>query len=114
MEQKPKTNHEMVNVFNSLHPLIIALYEEIQVLSKKKPDGTLNASKVQFINRLLADIKAFLKDEPGDKFLDMLNDEDLPQYSDVVLILSQYSASMQKFKNKYYGWVGNKQTWRVD
>lgn len=117
MPKKPiqgRTNQEKVDVYETTAPLLAALYEEIQALSKKKPDGTLNQSKVQLINRLLTDIKDFLKDEPDKKYLDLINDEDLPQYSDVVLILSQYSASVNKFENKYYGWDGTEHTWLID
>ncbi|OHD09794.1 MAG: hypothetical protein A2086_12800 [Spirochaetes bacterium GWD1_27_9] len=96
------TTKEKVNIFETTSPLFNSLYKEIQDLSKKKPDGTLNESKVKLINRLLNDIKDFLIDEQENKYLDILSDENLPQYSDVVLILSQYSAALQKFKSKYY------------
>ncbi len=79
------------------------MYKEMQDLSKKKPDGTLNPIKVKIINRLLTDIKAILVDESDSKYLDLLDDEMLPQYSDVALILSQFSASIKKFYEKYYG-----------
>jgi hypothetical protein len=38
------------------------------------------------------------------EFLDLLNEDDVPQLSDVTLILSQYVAAMEAFKRKYYGW----------
>ncbi len=93
-----------VDLYETTAPLLESLYQEIQTLSKKKPDGTLNQNKVKLINRLLIDIKTTLSNEPDDKYLDLLNDEDLPQYSDVVLILSQYSAAMKRFKENYYDW----------
>ena len=108
------TTKEKADIFETTSPLLSALYEEIQILSKKKPDGTLNPSKIKLINRLLSDIKELLKDEPDIKYLDMIEDEDLPQYSDVVLILSQYSASMDKFENRYYGWDGVVHRWFID
>ena len=108
-----RTTQEKVNIYETTAPLLAALYEEIQALSKKKHDGTSNQSKVQLINRLLVDIKELLKDEPDNKYLDLISDEDLPQYSDVVLILSQYSASLNKFEDKYYGWNGTEHTWRI-
>jgi len=54
------------------------------------------------INRLLIDIQKVLKDESGSKYLDLLDEETLPQYSDVVLILSQFSAAMGSFYDRYY------------
>lgn len=102
---------DKVDLYETTAPLLESLYKEIQTLSKKKPDGTLNENKVQLINRLLKDIKKNLRDESDDKYLDLLNDEDLPQYSDVVLILSQYSAALERFKENYYGWDGVTKRW---
>ena len=101
---KGTTTKEKVAAYETTEPLLEALYKEIQDLSKKKPDGTLNQTKVKMINRLLQDIQSFLKDEPDNKYLDLLEDESLPQYSDVTLILSQWSSSVKKFHEKYYGW----------
>src|SRR5918992_443750 len=96
------TTKEKVQVYETTAPLLSAMYREIQELSKKKPDATLNSNKVKLINRLLADIKEMLSHEPDSKYLDMIDDQDLPQYSDIVLILSQYSATMSRFEERYY------------
>ena len=100
--ERKATTKEKVEVYQTTSPLLVAMYQEIQILSKKKPDGTLNAGKVKLINRLLSDIKDVLEDEPDIKYLDLLSDDDLPQYSDVVLILSQFSTAFKRFKEKYY------------
>jgi len=97
-----ETTREKVDVYETTVTLLDAMYKEMQDLSKKKPDGTLNPTKVKIINRLLADIKAILNDEPDSKYLDLLDDATLPQYSDVALILSQFSASIKKFREKYF------------
>jgi len=94
------TTQDKVNTYESTAPFLESLYKEIQILS----DGTLNQYKVKIINRLLSDIKTMLSGETDSKYLDLVNDEDLPQYSDVVIILSQYSAAMDKFKHRYFGW----------
>lgn len=102
-EINPKTTtQDKVDIYESTLPFLESLYKEIQILSKKKPDGTLNQNKVKIINRLLSDIKTMLKDEAESKYLDLLDDNDLPQYSDVVIILSQYSAAMDEFRQRYY------------
>ena len=98
------TTQDKVNTYESTAPLLESLYKEIQILSKKKPEGTLNQHKVKLINRLLSDIKTMLSNEAESKYLDLVNDEDLPQYSDVVIILSQYSAAMYKFNHRYNRW----------
>jgi hypothetical protein len=91
-----------VKAYETTVPLLRAMYAEFQELSKKKPDVTLNQSKVNLVNRLLKDIREFLADEPDCKYLDILNDETLPQNSDVVLVLSQYSAAMNHFHERFH------------
>ena len=87
-----------------LNPLLQAMYREFADLSKKKPDGVLNKNKIQMVNRLLKEILELLEDEPNIRFLDLLDEEEIPQYSDVVLILSQYSAAMKQFRDMHYGY----------
>lgn len=84
--------------FETLWPLLLSMQNEYSELSKKKQDGTLNKLKVQGVNRLLIDLKELLKDEPSIRYLDVLSDDDLPQYSDVTIILSQFVAAMTSFR----------------
>jgi hypothetical protein len=76
-----------------------------QELSKKKHDGVLNKRKVQIVNRLLRDVFTILDGETTRGYLDLLEEDDLPQNSDVVLILGQAVAAMEAFKNKYHRWL---------
>lgn len=87
-----------------LCPLLSGIYGELQELSKKKPDTPLNNFKVKSINRVLEPIKELLKEENMYPFLDVLDMDDMPTNSDVVLILSQYIKSMDIFHDKYYGY----------
>jgi hypothetical protein len=80
-------------------------------LSKKKQDGALNPLKVKMINRLLRQIKEILGSDPSIEFLDLLDEETLPQNSDAVLILGQFDAAMKQFKEKHHGWDGSEHTW---
>lgn len=105
------TTREKAISYDAVISLLSALYEEIQELSKKKPEATLNAQKVKMINRLLQDLLLILAEEPNAKYLDLVNDEDLPQYSDVVLILSQYVAAMKAFHKKYYRYHEGTHQW---
>jgi hypothetical protein len=102
-------------LFDSIAPLVHAMKEEYSELSKKKPDATLNKLKVQGVNRLLADLRTVLKDEPTLKYLDILSDDDLPQYSDVTLILSQYVAAMEAFKasRQFHNQATYANEWRI-
>lgn len=91
-----------VDQYELLYPLLEASYVEIQELSKKKPESPLNSYKVKAINRILIPLKELLKDENVYDFLDVLDTDDLPTNSDVVLILSQYKKAMVMFRDSYY------------
>lgn len=97
-----KTSKAMVALYETVQPMASGLYKEIQELAKKKPDLTLNANKVKIINRVLVDIREMIKEEAEIKYLDLLDDDILPQYSDVLLTLSQYIAALKAFHDRYY------------
>ena len=102
-----RTTSEKVAAYEVLAPQLTALQGELRDLAKKRPDATLSTSKVAFMNRLLADIKELLKDEGASKYLDLLDDLAVPQFSDAVLVVSQYSAALDAFHSRYYGWDEN-------
>ncbi len=84
------TTQENVDAYNSFYEVFSHLYRELKVLGSKKPTETLSESKVKIVNRLLQDMRITMEGEPEYKYLDLLDDETLPQYSDAILILSQY------------------------
>ncbi|WP_187262949.1 hypothetical protein [Pontibacter beigongshangensis] len=94
------TNAQIVK-FQMLNELADSIYTEMKEFAKKKPDDPLNKFKVKNINRVLSQLKEFLKDEPTIDFLDHLDDESLPSNSDAILIIGQFKASMDNFRNKY-------------
>jgi len=94
------TDAEIVN-FEMLNELAESIYLEMKEFSKKKPDDALNAFKVKNVNRVLTQLKQFLKDEPTVDFLDLLDTESLPSNSDAILIIGQFKASMDNYRNKY-------------
>lgn len=85
-----------------LMPLLKAMFREFQDATKKKPDGALNRQKVIIVNRLMKDVLTIIEGEKTRDYLDLLNEDDLPQNSDVVLILGQAVAAMEAFEKKYY------------
>lgn len=95
-------------------PLLKAMYGEFKELSKKKPDGAVGKGKVKIVNRLLGKCRELLADEPSVEFVDLLDEDDLPQNSDVILGLSQYVAAMTQFRSTYYGWQTNVYAWVVE
>lgn len=102
---------ELSEKFDMLSPMLDAALNEMREFSKKKQDGVLNTFKVKIINRLLVEIKILLSCEKSTIYLDTLDEDTLPQNSDAVLILGQFTAAMSQFKNKYYGWDGNEHKW---
>ena len=98
---------EDVDQYELLTPLLESTYREISELSKKKPDAPLNAFKIKMINRILEPLKELLKNETIIQYLDILDTDDLPSNSDVVIILSQYIEAKKMFKENYYIWDQN-------
>lgn len=108
------TTEEKVQQFEKVIGVFSELFKELKELGKKKPDMTLSAAKVKLINRLLDDVRVTLSDAPDAKYLDILDDDTLPQYSDAILILSQYEGALKSFKERHYGYRnGHGTTWVI-
>jgi hypothetical protein len=107
------TTAEKGKKYDSLMPLLEAMFREFQDAAKEKPDGVLNKRKVEIVNRLLRDILSILEGEVTRDYLDLLDENDMPQNGDVVLIIGQAVAAMHAFKDKYYGYISriSAQTW---
>jgi hypothetical protein len=107
------TTQQKADAYDNVAPVFESVYEEIQELCKKKPEATLNKAKVALINRILADVKEFLEGMPVIKYLELLDDDALPQYSDVVLILAQYDAGLKQFRQRHYGFFLGEHQWVI-
>lgn len=88
--------------FDMVSPMVQSAHKEMSELSKKKQDGVLNELKVRHINRLLKQIQDVLEEDPSTHFLEILDEETLPQNSDAVLILGQWIAAMQQFRTRHH------------
>ncbi len=106
-----KTTLKKASTHDITTPLLNAMFEEFKELAKKKPEAAVSKSKLVIANRLLQRVRETLADEESIEFLDLLNEDDVPQVSDVTLIFSQYVAAMKAFKAKYSGWNGAEQDW---
>lgn len=86
-------------LFDKIEDQIEGMYQEIGLLSKKKPDGPINKFKLKLINKLLIDANELLGEQylPFEDFSEFKEDE-LPTASDIVLILSQYLKGMDKLR----------------
>ncbi len=87
--------------FIMLYDFLESAYIEIKDFSKKSPDAALNEKKVKNLNRILKDIKDILINEPTASYMDVLDEEMLPSYSDVVLSMSQYRSALEHYRKKY-------------
>jgi hypothetical protein len=93
---------EQTAKYDMLSPMLDSAIQEMREFSKKKQDGIVNTTKINIINRLLKDLKDVLTSEPSTGYLDLLDEETLPQNSDAVLILGQYRAAMDRFRERHY------------
>jgi hypothetical protein len=88
--------------YKLLKDMLHSQKKEFDLLSKKKADEQLNPMKIKIANRVLEPLKELFKHEESHKFLDTLNEDEMPTNSDVVLIISQYETAVNEFRSKYY------------
>jgi hypothetical protein len=99
----PPTEAEAAT-FDRLVPMLEAAHREMGELSKKKQDGLVNSLKIRNLNRLLTELRKLLEKDPSQGFVELIDEETLPQNSDVVLLLSQWQAALSQYKKRHYGW----------
>ncbi len=95
------TTPEIAAKHDTLMPLLRDMARNFADFARKKPDATLSKQKVEIVNRLLRDILVILQGEPTASYLDLLDNEVLPQNSDVVLVLGQFVVAMERFAARY-------------
>ncbi len=97
---KISSTQEKAELLTVTRPLLKAMFLEFKELSKKKPDGAVSKSKIKVVNRLLEKCRNLLQNELSIEYLDLLDEDDFPQNSDIVLMLSQYESAMDQFFTK--------------
>ncbi len=109
-------NQQQVEQFLKLQPQLKSAYDEISLLSKKKPTDSLNTFKLKFINSILSRANEILGDvyKPFPDEFSLFDENDMPNNSDVVFILSHYLTSLEKIrcdniKHSEYKW-----RWLID
>lgn len=100
----PSPTEEQATTYDQLVPMLEAAHREMTELSKKKQDGIVNALKIKMLNRLLAELSKVIEKDPSHAFVDMLDEDTLPQNSDAVLVLSQWQAALKQFRDRHYGY----------
>ena len=109
-------NKEQVEVFLKLQPQLKSAYDEIALLSKKKPTDSLNKFKLKFINSILSRANEILEDryKPFSEDFTLFNEDDMPNNSDVVFILSHYLTSLEKLRCDNIKYSSINWYWLVD
>jgi len=107
------TSKEAVAAYETTTNIFAALFREIKEIGRKKSDLVVSEFKVKQVNRLLTDMKEFLKDEPEGKYLDLLDAESLPQVADVILVMAQYEGALKAFHSRHYGLHRGDRQWVI-
>ncbi|WP_334160342.1 hypothetical protein [Achromobacter insolitus] len=104
-----------VDRFEKLAGQVLGLYEEMSILSKKSPNDAVNKFKLKFINHQLSESNELLAERyrPFDDF-EIFSEDDVPQNSDVVFILSQYLQCMEKLRGDHVIPRNGRWYWRVE
>ena len=105
------TTDAAVETYLASTPIFEGLIKEIRELSRKKPDATMSTGKVKMVNRVLNDLLNILKTEPTGKYLEILDDESLPQVSDAVLMMVQFESALEAFESKYHQYIDSEHHW---
>ncbi len=93
-------NKQQVVTFLKLQPQLKSAYDEITLLSKKKPTDSLNDFKLKFINSILSRANEILEDKykPFPDDFTLFDKDDMLNNSDVVFILSHYLTALEKLR----------------
>ena len=100
-----------VEEFKTLLPLIEAVHDDFKELTRKNQNVPLSPTKIQMVNRLLARVKELLREEPSGAFLDLLNEDVIPQNSDALLILGQHKAALHRYRERWAQYSDISQSW---
>ena len=107
----PPPTDEPAATYDRLVPMLEAAHREMGELSRKKPDGIVNTLKIKMLNRLLSELGKVIENDPSYAFVDMLDEETLPQNSDAVLVLSQWQAALTQYRARHHGFDSIAHRW---
>ena len=104
-----------VDKFEKIAGQLLSIYEEISLLSKKNPHDALNKFKLKFINMHITAANEFLaeKYKPLEGFV-RFEEDDMPQNSDVVFVVSQYLQALEKLRADNVSLRDGAWHWRIE
>lgn len=92
-------NREEILLFEKIHAQLCSFYEDVTLLVKKNPKDEMNTFKLKLINNALEHANQIIGDlKPFDDFDQFDIDGDMPNNSDVAIILGQYINCMDVLK----------------
>ena len=90
---------EQIADFEKILAQLKSFYDDTNVLVKKNPREEMNTFKLKLINKVLVKANAIVGDsKPFADFTEFNIDEDMPNNSDVSMILGQYISCMEVIK----------------
>ena len=109
-------NTEQVETFLKLQPQFKSAYDEVALLSKKKPTDSLNKFKLKFVNSILSRANEILEDsyKPFPEEFSLFDENDMPNNSDVIFILSHYLTSLEKLRCDNINFSDFEWCWVID
>ena len=92
-------NQKSIEDFEKLYVQIVGVKAELDLLSKKAPNDSVNKFKLSFVNQLLESANKLLQSEylPFSTFT-LFDVETMPSNSDAVFILNQYIKCLNRLK----------------
>jgi hypothetical protein len=87
-----------VQKFEMIEPQLDALRLEFNQLKAKKPEAPVSKTKIKMVNAVLGDALELRERLPEAKYLTLLEEDDIPQVSDVAILLSQFEKAMSRFE----------------
>lgn len=88
---------EQIKEYAVVLPMMESMLDEIKTISTKKHDAKLSILKVKMINRLIVTSRELLASQPVLEYLEEIDEHNLPEYSDVSIILRQYIEALKQF-----------------
>jgi len=103
-----------VEQFNKTYVQLETLHNEVTLLSKKSPVDGVNKFKLKLINGILESANTILGQRKPFEDFAVFDENELPNNSDVTLILSQYLSCMEVIRAANILYYGGWWYWKVD
>lgn len=108
-------NREEILLFEKIHAQLSSFYEDVTMLVKKNPKDEMNTFKLKLINKALVRANQIIGDlKPFDDFDQFDIDGDMPNNSDVAIILGQYINCMDVLKKDNVHVFSGRWYWKIE